>query len=121
MGIVAPHLIILNILLIRGKSQFLIASIKRFTGKPCFFASVNYVHLKGLTIRNNKESTNDDLDASGFGFQFNVGLIVENCTSYGNGCRGFYFAEVASATILNCDSYNNISEKSFGTFPGKSW
>lgn len=91
---------------------------KKVHGEALFLASVNYVHLKGLTIRNNKESTNDDLDASGFGFQFNVGLIVENCTSYGNGCRGFYFAEVASATILNCDSYNNISEKSFGTFPG---
>ena len=91
---------------------------KKVHGDALFLSNINYVHLKGLTVRNNKESVNDDLDANGFTFQYNEGLIVENCTSYGNGCRGIYFAEVASATVLNCDTYNNISERSTGTFLG---
>lgn len=101
-----------------GNNPVLDCKNKTIQGDGILVQRTEYIHFKGLTVRNNKQKMKNDMYASGFAFQNGIGLIIENCVSYNNGTRGFHLAEITSAIVLNCDSYNNIDSLTTETFPG---
>jgi hypothetical protein len=70
-------------------------------------SGVEHIHLKGLTIRNNFEIVDNYKYASNFILSSCNNCIVERCTSYNSGRRGFYIHKGDEIYLLNCDSYNN--------------
>ena len=81
------------------------------------FQDISYIHIKGLTIRNNKQLVENYQEANGFTFTYGKNITLENCVAHSNGVRGFHLAEVESAYILNCDSYDQFDSLSVG-YPG---
>jgi hypothetical protein len=71
------------------------------------FLGAKYFHIKGLTVRNNLEIEDNYKFASNFTISRSSNIIVENCTSYNSGRRGFYVYRSDEVYLLNCDSYNN--------------
>jgi len=65
---------------------------------------INYVHFKGLTVRNVNQSAAGN---STYGWIINGdNLKVENCEVYNTGGRGFY-STGHEVYYLNCDSHHN--------------
>lgn len=66
--------------------------------------SIDYIHFKGLTLRNVKQATSGS-GVTGWTISGNH-IMVENCTVYNTGGWGF-LSVGKDITYLNCDSYNN--------------
>jgi uncharacterized protein YjdB len=80
-----------------------------------YFQNTDYVHLKGLTVRNNLQLTTNYYYASNFYFYQCNNIIFENCISYNSGHRGFDIYEChGTITFINCDSYNNCDNLTTG-------
>lgn len=79
-----------------------------------WFWNTSNIHFKGLTVRNNFQLKENYDAASGIAFTVGNNIIIENCTSYNNGKRGFYLLDIDTALIVNCDAYNNCDNLSTG-------
>jgi uncharacterized repeat protein (TIGR02059 family) len=80
-----------------------------------FIDTKNYLHFKGLTVRNNLQITTNYYYAINFYFYQCTEIIIENCTSYNSGHRGFDIYEChGNILIKNCDSYNNCDNLTTG-------
>ena len=75
---------------------------------------MNYVHFKGLTVRNVRQ-TSSDVNVYGWVIEGN-NLIVEDCTVHNCGGRGF-FSNGHEIHYLNCDSHHNSDQLS-ASLPG---
>ncbi len=75
---------------------------------------MNYVHFKGLTVRNVRQ-TSADVNVYGWVIE-GRNIIVEGCTVHNTGGRGF-FSTGHEIHYLNCDSYNNNDSMS-ASLPG---
>lgn len=80
---------------------------KKTPSSGLILASAAHVHLKGLTIRNNFEIEENFKYASNFILSKCNNCVVENCTSYNSGRRGFFVHKGDEIYLLNCDAYNN--------------
>jgi len=79
--------------------------------------TVNYVHFKGLTVRN--VWTFDETDEA-IGWSISgSNTVIENCTVYNTHGRGF---RTGSSTyemhFINCDSYNHCDSLNTDDLPG---
>ena len=81
------------------------------------FHYTSHIHIKGLTVRNNFQITQDYLYAMNFYFFRCTNITVENCVAYNSGRRGFYVYLCDDILLLNCDSYNNYDPLVTG-YPG---
>jgi hypothetical protein len=73
----------------------------------------SYIHLKGLTVRRNRQLIDDYKFASGIVlYEGCDNITITNCTSYANGTRGFFFRGVLTVNVYNCDAYDNIDSLS---------
>jgi hypothetical protein len=84
-------------------------------GLQFYYAS--HIRIKGLTVRNNFQITQDYLYAMNFYFFRCTDITVENCVAYNSGRRGFYVNLCDDILLLNCDSYNNYDPLVTG-YPG---
>ena len=78
-------------------------------------ASPNYVHIKGLTLRNVRQN-----NASCEVRAWNIGgsnSTYEMCTVYNCGGAGFWVSEGNNIHFINCDSYNNCDSLT-SSYPG---
>ena len=72
--------------------------------------NVKHAHFKGLTIRNHPQVESGS-DANGFSV-YESSVILENCVSHNNGYRGFWFNNIDTVSVINCDAYNNADSLS---------
>ena len=75
---------------------------------------VSYVHFRGLTVRNVKQSAAGN-SAKGWVISGD-NLKIENCTTHDNGGKGFVSLG-HEIYYLNCDSYNNCDSLT-ASYPG---
>jgi hypothetical protein len=78
-------------------------------------ASPNYVHVKGLTLRNVIQTS-----AAVEVHAWNMGgthSIYENCTIYNSGGAGVWVSGGDDIQFINCDSYNNVDNLT-ASYPG---
>jgi len=75
---------------------------------------MNYVHFKGLTVRNVRQ-TSADVNVYGWVIE-GRNILVEGCTVYNCGGRGF-FSTGHEIRYLNCDSHHN-SDAMSASYPG---
>jgi uncharacterized repeat protein (TIGR02059 family) len=75
---------------------------------------MNYVHFKGLTVRNVRQ-TSADVNVYGWVIE-GRNIIVEGCTVHNCGGRGF-FSTGHEIRYLNCDSHHN-SDAMSASYPG---
>ena len=73
-----------------------------------YSSDVNYVRLKGLTIRNVRQIEGRNMGAFGVQLSGN-GLVIENCTFHNNYGVGLRVGSSAggNAYVINSDSYDN--------------
>ena len=67
-------------------------------------SDVNYIHFKGLTVRNVRQ-TSGSVSVIGWGLSGD-NIIIENCTVHDCGGKGF-FAAGHNIRYINCDAYDN--------------
>ena len=67
---------------------------------------MNYVHIKGLTIRNIPQLDPLQQEVVAFSITESNNVIIENCTAYNTGGSGFKTTG-QNIHFINCDSYNN--------------
>lgn len=72
--------------------------------------NVKNAHFKGLTIRNHPQVESGS-DANGFSV-YESSIVLENCVSHNNGYRGFWFNNIDTVSVINCDAYNNADSLS---------
>jgi hypothetical protein len=77
-----------------------------------YLTGVDNIHLKGLTIRNNRQITGEQVQ--GFLIANCTNITFTNCTSHNNGYRGFNLFQTDTAYFYNCDSYRNSDTLSSG-------
>ena len=75
---------------------------------------MNYIHFKGLTVRNVRQ-TNSNVNVYGWVIE-GRNIIVEACTVHDCGGRGF-FSTGHEIRYLNCDSHHNYDQAS-SSLPG---
>jgi hypothetical protein len=67
---------------------------------------INYIKIKGLTIRNILQLVGGDSEVVGFSITESNHIVIENCTAYNTGGSGFKTTG-QDIHFINCDSYNN--------------
>lgn len=75
-------------------------------------SEVNYVHFKGLTVRNVLQ-LKPNVKCKGW-FMSGINIIIENCVVHNVGGVGFSNGKTYNVRYINCDAYNNcdsISER----------
>lgn len=73
---------------------------------PVYMRYVNYVHFKGLTVRNVWQGDGDDeITAWSIGRSNNV--KIENCVTYNTHGAGFLAQFCDEVYYINCDAYNH--------------
>lgn len=90
-----------------GETPILDGIKKKKPSAGLIFLGAEHIHLRGLTVRNNLEIEENYKFASNITVSKSSNIIVENCTSYNSGRRGFYVYRSDEVYLLNCDSYNN--------------
>ncbi len=84
------------------------------TSRAIWGNDMNYVHFKGLTVRNVRQ-TSADVNVYGWVIE-GRNIIVEGCTVHNCGGRGF-FSTGHEIRYLNCDSHHN-SDAMSASYPG---
>ena len=76
---------------------------------------VDYVYMKGITVRYHFQIEADDNSAFGF-YLYNCGNIrLEQCVAHNIGYRGFFISPHRDTIrIINCDAYNIADSLSIG-------
>ena len=82
-------------------------------------AGVTYVTFKGLTIRNNRQTTKAQW-ICGVGLSNSGVVYLDQMTSTGHGGTGYYIAGWDTLYMINCDSYDNIDSTSTGIYGGRA-
>jgi hypothetical protein len=95
-----------------GEVPILDCSRKTRSSEGLYFYDVHNIHIKGLTVRNNRQIDAGDITSTNFYFYLGNNIIVENCVAYNAGMRGFYFYKTDTAYIYKCDAYNCADSKS---------
>lgn len=68
---------------------------------------VNYVHFKGLVVRNVWQKCGTSEVDGAFRLANSSNIIIENCSVYNTGGIGFKVASCDEVYFINCDSWNN--------------
>jgi len=68
---------------------------------------VNYIHLKGLHIRNFKQGSGAVDNVYQLLLEDSDNVTIENCSFYNGGGRGVTIRRSGNIDIINCDAYNN--------------
>jgi len=72
-------------------------------------SNVEYVKMKGLTVRNVWQQDGDD-EAQAFTISHSSNIVIENCTAYNTHGHGFESLTCDETYFINCDSYNHCNE-----------
>lgn len=72
-------------------------------------SNVEYVKMKGLTVRNIWQQDGDD-EAQAFTIYGSSNVVIENCTTYNTNGHGFESLTCDEIYFINCDSYNHCNE-----------
>jgi hypothetical protein len=89
-----------------GEVPILDCGKKTTPSEGLYFYDVSNIHIKGLTVRNNRQLVAGNTHATNFYFYLGNNITVENCMAYNAGMRGFYFYKTDTAFIYKCDAYN---------------
>ncbi|TLX75682.1 hypothetical protein E9993_08980 [Labilibacter sediminis] len=101
-----------------GETPVLDCSEKTKPSGGVTFYNANHVKLKGLTVRNNKQLVDGSANSYGIYFYRSPHVTIENCTVHDIGYRGFYFFNVDTLFVINCDAYNVVD--SLSAAPGNA-
>lgn len=73
---------------------------------PLYMSKIEYVHIKGLTVRNVWQLDGED-EVQAWNIVSSNNIIFENCVVYNTHGRGFKSDRCDELYYINCDSYNH--------------
>ena len=82
------------------------------------FNNSSNIKIRGITIRNILQLEAEYTNSNGFSITYGNNITLDRCVAHNIGYRAFYFYDVDTLYVYNCDAYNVVD--SLSVTPGNA-